>query len=150
MEAALRLIEGSDALIEGMRPGVIEHLGLGPEVCLSRRPSLVYGRMTGWGRSGQLAQVAGHDSNYTSLSGALWFASAPGARPFAPPGVLGDVGGGALYLAVGLLAGILRARSIGVGPVVDAAVFDGSPHMLNLWPARTPSHSTTRGPPSCV
>ncbi|CAG2160129.1 CaiB/BaiF CoA transferase family protein [Cupriavidus numazuensis] len=130
-EVVLRLLDGADALIEGMRPGVMERLGLGPEVCLGRRPSLVYGRMTGWGQSGPLAQVAGHDSNYTALSGALWYASPPGEAPVAPPTLVGDVGG-ALYLAVGLLAGILRARESGQGDVVDAAIVDTSAHMMNL------------------
>ncbi|TDF62212.1 CaiB/BaiF CoA-transferase family protein [Cupriavidus sp. L7L] len=131
VEVVLGLLERADALIEGMRPGVMERLGLGPDICLARRPSLVYGRMTGWGQSGPLAQAAGHDSNYTALSGALWYASPPGEAPVAPPTLVGDVGG-ALYLAVGLLAGILRARLSGQGDVVDAAIVDTSAHMMNL------------------
>lgn len=131
-DALLRLVEGADALIEGMRPGVMERLGLGPDVCLARNPRLVYGRMTGWGQHGPLAQAAGHDSNYTALAGALWFASPAGQPQQAPTTMLGDVGGGALYLALGIVAGILRARADGRGQVVDAAIVDGAAHMLNL------------------
>lgn len=132
VEAVLRLCAGADLLIEGMRPGVMERLGLGPEACLARNPCLVYGRMTGWGQNGPWALRAGHDSNYTALSGALWFASPPGEPPVAPSTVLGDVAGGALYLAVGLLAGLQHARSTGQGQVVDAAIVDGAAHMQNL------------------
>jgi len=130
--AVLTLIAGADALIEGMRPGVMERLGLGPDVCLSRNPRLVYGRMTGWGQDGPLAQAAGHDINYIALSGALWFSGQPGSPPMAPPTLVGDLGGGALYLALGLLAGILNARAGGQGQVVDAAIVDGSAHLMNL------------------
>ncbi|MDM0113686.1 CaiB/BaiF CoA-transferase family protein [Variovorax sp. J22R133] len=132
IEAVLRLIEGADGLIEGMRPGVMERLGLGPDVCLARNPDLVYGRMTGWGQQGPLAHAAGHDINYIALSGALWFSGAPGTPPMAPPTLVGDLGGGALYLAMGLLAGILHARAGGKGQVVDAAIVDGSANMMNL------------------
>jgi acetyl-CoA hydrolase len=128
----LRLVERADALIEGMRPGVMERLGLGPDVCLRRNPRLAYGRMTGWGQSGPLAARAGHDLNYLGISGAAWFASAPGEPPFPPPTLVGDMGGGALYLAVGLLAAILHARAGGAGQVVDAAIVDGSAHLQNL------------------
>ena len=131
-DAVLQLIDHADVLIEGMRPGVMEKLGLGPDVCRLRNPRLVYGRMTGWGQTGPLAQVAGHDNNYLSVSGALWHASPAGQRPVTPFTVVGDIGGGALYLAVGLLAGVLRARASGKGAVVDAAILDGSAHMLNL------------------
>src|SRR5471032_3401737 len=130
--AVLTLIASADALIEGMRPGVMERLGLGPDVCLERNPRLVYGRMTGWGQHGPLAQAAGHDINYIALSGALWFSGQPGTPPMAPPTLVGDLGGGALYLALGLLAGILRARVDGQGQVVDAAIVDGSAHLMNL------------------
>src|SRR6516164_7662836 len=95
--AALDLIANADVLIEGSRPGVMERLGLGPAECAARNPRLVYGRMTGWGQSGPLAQAAGHDLNYIALTGALWFAGAPGAPPMAPPTLVGDLGGGALY-----------------------------------------------------
>ena len=132
IEAVLRLIDRADGLIEGMRPGVMERLGLGPEVCLQRNPRLVYGRMTGWGQTGPIAQAAGHDLNYIALSGALWYGGEPGRPPLAPPTLVGDLGGGALYLAMGLLAGILRARSTGQGQVVDAAIVDGSANMMNL------------------
>ncbi|WP_043419848.1 CaiB/BaiF CoA transferase family protein [Cupriavidus basilensis] len=131
-ETVLRLIEGADALIEGMRPGVMERLGLGPDVCLARNPKLVYGRMTGWGQDGPMAQAAGHDNNYISLSGALYYNGTPKEPPSSAITVIGDVGGGALYLAVGLLSGILKARETGKGSVVDAAIVDGSAHMLQL------------------
>lgn len=130
--AVLDLVQGADALIEGMRPGVMERLGLGPEVCLSRRPSLVYGRLTGWGQSGPLKQAPGHDGNYIAVSGALWMATSPDVRPEPPPGVYGDVAGGALYLAIGLLAAVRLARRTGHGQVVDAAMVDGSAHLMNL------------------
>jgi alpha-methylacyl-CoA racemase len=132
IEAVLRLIEGADALIEGMRPGVMERLGLGPEVCLARNPRLVYGRMTGWGQQGPLAQTAGHDLNYIALSGALWFSGEAGQPPMAPPTLVGDLGGGALYLAMGILAGIINASTNGIGQVVDAAIVDGSANLMNL------------------
>ena len=135
IDAVLKLIDRADALIEGMRPGVMERLGLGPAVCLERNPRLVYGRMTGWGQSGPMAQAAGHDLNYIALSGALWFAGEPGRPPQAPPTLVGDLGGGALYLAMGLLAGILKVRcgdGIGGGQVVDAAIVDGSANLMNL------------------
>ncbi|MEJ8858782.1 CaiB/BaiF CoA-transferase family protein [Variovorax robiniae] len=131
-EAVLRLVDGADALIEGMRPGVIERLGLGPQACRARNPRLVFGRMTGWGQSGPLAQMAAHDANYISLSGALWNASPAGQAPVTPFSVVGDIAGGALYLAIGILSGILNARSTGVGCVVDASVVDGSAHSLHL------------------
>ncbi|MNJ36567.1 Succinyl-CoA:(R)-benzylsuccinate CoA-transferase subunit BbsE [compost metagenome] len=130
--AVLKLIESADALIEGMRPGVMERLGLGPEVLLARNPKLVYGRMTGWGQDGPLAKAAGHDNNYISLSGALYYCGTEGQAPSSPITMIGDIGGGALYLAVGLLAGILNARTTGKGTVVDAAIVDGSAHMMQL------------------
>jgi len=110
----------------------MERLGLGPDVCLARNPRLVYGRMTGWGQDGPLAQAAGHDMNYIALAGALWYAGQPGQAPIAPPSLVGDVGGGALYLAVGLLAGVMNARNTGKGQVIDAAIVDGCAHMQNL------------------
>ncbi|MEJ8858801.1 CaiB/BaiF CoA-transferase family protein [Variovorax robiniae] len=128
----MQLVGQSDALIEGMRPGVMERLGLGPEACLARNPKLVYGRMTGWGQTGPLSQVAGHDLNYIALSGALWYAGQPGEAPMTPPSLVGDMGGGALYLAVGVLAALMHARATGEGQVVDAAVVDGSAHLMNL------------------
>ncbi|MEC5408528.1 CaiB/BaiF CoA-transferase family protein [Paraburkholderia sp. MPAMCS5] len=132
VETVLGLVEHCDALIEGMRPGVMERIGLGPDVCLARNPKLVYGRMTGWGQQGPLSQAAGHDLNYVALSGALWWSGQPGEAPMSPPSLVGDIGGGSMYLAVGLLAGIMSARATGKGQVIDAAIVDGSAHMLNL------------------
>ncbi|MES2148961.1 MAG: CaiB/BaiF CoA-transferase family protein [Pseudomonadota bacterium] len=132
IDALLVLIDGADGLIEGMRPGVMERLGLGPAVCMARNPRLAYGRMTGWGQHGPLAQAAGHDLNYIALSGALWYAGAPGAPPLAPPTLVGDIGGGALYLAMGMLAAMLHVRNGGAGQVIDAAIVDGSANMMNL------------------
>ncbi|MBK1658945.1 CaiB/BaiF CoA transferase family protein [Paracraurococcus ruber] len=126
VEAALRLVERADALIEGFRPGVMERLGLGPETCLGRNPRLVYGRMTGWGQEGPLAQAAGHDMNYIALTGALWSIGRPGERPVPPLNLVGDYGGGGMLLAMGLLAGLLHARGTGQGQVVDAAMVDGA------------------------
>ena len=127
-----KLVATADGLIEGFRPGVMERLGLGPDACHAVRPELVYGRMTGWGQDGPMSHMAGHDMNYTSISGALWYASLPGEVPQAPPTIVGDIGGGALYLVIGLLAGIMEARQTGKGRVVDAAIVDGSAHMMNL------------------
>ncbi|MEO1136307.1 MAG: CaiB/BaiF CoA-transferase family protein [Pseudomonadota bacterium] len=131
-DIALDLIAGADAVIEGLRPGVMERLGLGPDVARKRNEKLVYGRLTGWGQTGPLASSAGHDLNYAGLSGAAWYAGAAGEAPVPPPTLVGDVGGGALYLAIGILAGIMRARETGEGTVVDAAIVDGSAHMMNL------------------
>jgi alpha-methylacyl-CoA racemase len=131
-QLALDLVASADGLIEGMRPGVMERLGLGPEECLRVNPRLVYGRMTGWGQSGPLAPQAGHDANYIAVAGALWGSSPADARPVAPFALLGDIGGGALYLMTGLLSGIVQARATGRGTVVDAAIVDGAAHMLNL------------------
>ena len=131
-DLVLALVTHADVLIEGMRPGVMEKLGLGPAPCAALNPRLVYGRMTGWGQTGPLAQAAGHDNNYLSVSGALWQASPAGQRPVTPFTTVGDIGGGALYLAVGLLSAVLRARDTGHGTIVDAAILDGSAHALNL------------------
>lgn len=127
-----RLVASAHGLIEGFRPGVMERLGLGPAELHAVQPRLVYGRMTGWGQSGPRAQQAGHDLNYIGLSGAAWFSSPSGQPPFPPPTLVGDIGGGALYLVAGMLAGILRAQRTGKGTVVDAAIVDGSAHMMNL------------------
>ncbi|MDD2058643.1 CoA transferase [Pseudomonas sp. GD03860] len=131
-ELVLQLIESADVLIEGMRPGVMERLGLGPEQCQARNPKLVYGRMTGWGQHGPMANAAGHDNNYIALSGALYHSGTEGEAPSAPITLIGDIGGGALYLAIGVLAGVLQARQTGQGSVVDAAIVDGSAHMMQL------------------
>ena len=128
IETVLRLIEKADALVDPMRPGVIERLGLGPDVCLKRNPRLVIGRMTGWGQTGPLANVAGHDINYISLSGVL-HAIGTRERPVPPLNVVGDMGGGAMFLAVGLLSAILEARSSGQGQVVDVAMTEGSAYL---------------------
>jgi alpha-methylacyl-CoA racemase len=131
-ELVLKLIESADVLIEGMRPGVMERLGLGPQDCQARNPRLVYGRMTGWGQSGPLASAAGHDNNYIALSGALHHSGTVNEAPSSPITLIGDIGGGALYLTIGLLAGVLNARQTGKGTVVDAAIVDGSAHMMQL------------------
>jgi alpha-methylacyl-CoA racemase len=126
IELTLRLIDGADALIEGFRPGVMERLGLGPDVCLGRNPKLAYGRVTGWGQEGPLAHAAGHDLNYIALTGALHAIGRAGQKPTPPLNLVGDYGGGALYLVTGLLAAIISARSTGIGQVVDAAMVDGA------------------------
>ena len=120
---ALTLIETADALIEGNRPGVMERLGLGPADCARRNPRLVYGRMTGWGQDGPLAQAAAHDLNYVALSGALSLAVRPGAAPVPPPTVIGD-GGGALGLAFGLMSAVFAAGRSGKGCVIDCSIID--------------------------
>ena len=125
-EVVLRLVARADALVEGFRPGVMERLGLGPEPCLARNPRLVYGRMTGWGQTGPLAELPGHDINYIALSGALASIGRPGALPVPPLNLVGDFGGGGLLLAFGIVSAVLEARSSGRGQVVDAAMTDGS------------------------
>ncbi len=119
------LADRADVLIEGMRPGVMERLGLGPDVCLARNPRLIYGRMTGWGQDGPLAQAAGHDINYIAMAGALHAIGPAGAAPVPPLNLLGDYGGGAMLLALGICAALVEARSSGRGQVVDAAMIDG-------------------------
>jgi crotonobetainyl-CoA:carnitine CoA-transferase CaiB-like acyl-CoA transferase len=136
---ARALTARADALIEGLRPGVMERLGLGPEEMRAASPRLVYGRMTGWGQDGPRSLEAGHDLNYIASSGALWYAGAPGTPPVTPPTLLGDVGGGALYLVAGVLAGLIRAARTGQGTVVDAAIVDGSAHMMALLMSMRPS-----------
>ena len=131
LQAVLRLIESADILIEGFRPGVMERLGLGPEVCLARNAKLVYGRMTGWGQTGPLAAAAGHDINYIALSGAL-HAIGTAVQPIAPLNLVGDFGGGGMLLAVGVLSAVLNARSSGKGQVVDAAMTDGSALLMSM------------------
>lgn len=130
VELVLALLERSDALIEGFRPGVMERLGLGPKPCLTHNPRLVYGRVTGWGQSGPRALTAGHDINYIALTGALDAMGRRGEAPPVPLNLIGDFAGGALFLAFGILAGIVRAREDGVGQVVDAAIVDGVASML--------------------
>jgi len=141
------LIEQADALIEGFRPGTMERLGLGPDVCLQRNARLIYGRMTGWGQEGPLAMAAGHDINYISLSGVLHSIGRKGQPPSPPLVLTGDFGGGALYLALGLLSGIIEARSSGHGQVVDAAMVDGSASLMTDYYGRYAAglHEDERG-----
>jgi alpha-methylacyl-CoA racemase len=125
----LELVAGADVLVEGLRPGTTERLGLGPEDCLARNPRLVYGRMTGWGQSGPLAKAAGHDLNYIAITGALFGMGQDRAKPHFPANLVGDFGGGSTYLVIGLLAALLEARISGQGQVVDAAIVDGTAHL---------------------
>ena len=129
-DRVLRLVEEADVLIEGFRPGVTERLGLGPEDCLKRNPKLVYGRMTGFGQDGPMAQAAGHDLNYIAMSGALAAIGRADQPPTPPLNLVGDYGGGALYLVVGVLAALLEARGSGKGQVVDAAMVDGAANLM--------------------
>lgn len=131
--AVLRLVERADALIEGFRPGVLERLGLGPEACLDRNPRLVFGRVTGWGQDGPLRDAAGHDLNYIALTGVLNAIGRRGQPPSIPLNLVGDFGGGALYLALGVVAAILEARSSGRGQVVDAAMVDGAASLATMF-----------------
>ena len=126
------MIAGADVLIEGFRPGVMERLGLGPDICLGINPRLVYGRMTGWGQEGPLAQTAGHDINYIAMSGALAAIGPKGGAPAVPLNLVGDFAGGSLYLAMGLLAALVEARNSGQGQVVDAAMLDGAANLLAM------------------
>lgn len=128
----LSLLDGADALIEGYRPGVMERLGLGPDVVLGRNKKLVFGRMTGWGQTGPLAQAAGHDINYISITGAL-AAIGPAEKPAVPLNLVGDFGGGSLYLVVGMLAALLEAGRSGQGQVVDAAMCDGAASLITMF-----------------
>ncbi|MEM7731624.1 MAG: CaiB/BaiF CoA-transferase family protein [Pseudomonadota bacterium] len=132
LDTARALVARADGLIEGLRPRVMERLGLGPEACLKANPKLVYGRMTGWGQTGPRAQTAGHDLAYIGLSGALWYAGTHGTPPLTPATLVGDIGGGAMYLVAGMLAGFLNAAKTGRGTVIDAAIVDGSAHMMAL------------------
>jgi len=129
---ALKIGARCDILIEGMRPCLAERLGLGPKAFHVLHPGLVYGRMTGWGQDGPLALAAGHDLNYIALSGTAWFAGNAGQPPVPPPTLVGDLGGGALYLALGVLSAVLHARVTGSGQVVDAAIVDGTAHLNSL------------------
>jgi alpha-methylacyl-CoA racemase len=136
-QQALELVAHADGLLEGFRPGVMERLGLGPDVALARNPRLVYGRMTGWGQSGPLAHAAGHDINYISLPGALCAIGPAEGHPVPPLNLVGDYGGGALYLVVGMLAALLEARSSGNGQVVDAAMCDGVASLMTQFVSLT-------------
>ena len=131
VDIAMKLINKCDAVIEGFRPGVMERLGLGPEICLNQNPKLVYGRMTGWGQQGKLSQAAGHDINYISLVGALGSMGYPDRPPTPPLNLIGDFGGGAMYLLSGVLAALLERQSSGKGQVIDAAMTDGTASLLS-------------------
>ena len=128
----LRLVEQADGLMEGFRPGVAERLGFGPEVCLARNPKLVFGRMTGWGQDGPMAQRAGHDIDYIALAGALEPVGRAGQAPLPPLNLVGDFGGGGMLLAFGMLAAIINAQSTGAGQVVDAAMVDGAASLMTM------------------
>jgi alpha-methylacyl-CoA racemase len=131
----LKLVEKADALIEGFRPGVMERLGLGPDVCRKANPKLVYARMTGWGQTGPIARDAGHDINYLAVTGALHCLGDPDRPPPPPLNLVADLGGGALYLTVGLLAAAIEARSSGQGQTVDVAMIDGVTHLMSAFQA---------------
>jgi alpha-methylacyl-CoA racemase len=133
VEAVLRLCTEADGLLEGFRPGVAERLGIGPDACLARNRKLVYGRMTGWGQTGPLARAAGHDLNYVALSGALSLLPGPEGRPGIPLNLVGDFGGGGLYLALGMVAALLEASRSGEGQVVDAAIVDGTASLITAF-----------------
>ena len=147
IELVLDLVERADVLLEGFRPGVTERLGLGPDACFARNPRLVYGRMTGWGQDGPLAQSAGHDVNYISIAGALAPIGRAGGPPQIPLNLVGDFGGGSLYLVAGVLAAVIEARTSGQGQVVDAAIVDGAAHLMSMMVAmqQTGSWSDQRG-----
>ena len=129
----LDLVAGADALIEGFRPGVMERLGIGPDVCLERNPKLVFGRMTGWGQEGMYAQAAGHDINYISLAGALAHFGRAGEAPVPPLNMVGDFGGGGMFLAYGVVCALLEAQRSGAGQVVDTAMVDGAAVLMSMF-----------------
>ena len=132
VEVVLKLVETADAIFEGFRPGVMERLGLGPDVCSKRNERIVFGRMTGWGQEGPLANAAGHDINYISLTGALAAIGRPGSPPVPPLNLIGDFGGGGMLLALGLLAALLESKESKKGQVVDAAMTDGSALLMTM------------------
>lgn len=132
VETALKLIEKADALVEGFRPGVMERLGLGPDVCLARNPKLIFGRMTGWGQFGPLAAAAGHDINYIALTGVLHAIGRPDAPPVPPLNMIGDFGGGGMMLAFGIVCALLEAKQSGKGQVIDAAMTDGASALMAI------------------
>jgi alpha-methylacyl-CoA racemase len=135
VKAVLQLVKNTDVLLEGFRPGVTERLGLGPETCRAINPRLVYGRMTGWGQTGPMAMEAGHDINYLALTGALHAIGEAGRPPVPPLNLVADLGGGAMYLAVGILAAAMHARQSGQGQVVDAAMIDGVTSLMSAFQA---------------
>src|SRR5690242_10378326 len=146
-DVVLRLVDGADALLEGFRPGVTERLGLGPDVCMARNAGLVYGRMTGFGQDGVLANAAGHDLNYISLTGVLHAIGPRDGKPLPPLNLVGDYGGGALYLALGILSAIIERSRSGRGQVVDAAMVEGAASLASIFYGLTAAGSWrgTRG-----
>jgi alpha-methylacyl-CoA racemase len=133
VETLLKLVESADALIEGFRPGVMERLGVGPDVCAARNPKLVFGRMTGWGQTGMYAQAAGHDINYIALAGALSHFRRAGEAPVPPLNMVGDFGGGGMFLAYGVVCALLEAQRSGQGQVVDTAMVDGAAVLMSMF-----------------
>jgi alpha-methylacyl-CoA racemase len=131
-DTVLRMIDRADAVIESFRPGVVERMGLGPDICLSRNPKLVYGRLTGWGQNGPYAQMAGHDINYIALSGVLHAIGSRHGPPVPPLNLIGDFGGGAVYCAFGIVSALLHAQRTGQGQIVDAAMVDGAAALLTM------------------
>src|SRR5712691_1147156 len=136
VEIVLALSAKADVLIEGFRPGVTERLGLGPEACFARNPRLIYGRITGWGQDGPLAQAAGHDINYIAISGALHAVGRAGQAPVPPLNLVGDFGGGAMYLAFGVACALYEARASGRGQVIDAAMCEGAASLMSIFHGR--------------
>src|SRR5450759_1459889 len=133
VETVLRLVAGAEALLEGFRPGVTERLGVGPETCLARNPGLVYGRMTGWGQDGPMAHTAGHDINYIALAGALAHFGRAGDKPTPPLNMVGDFGGGGMFLAFGIVCALFECQRSGRGQVVDAAMVDGTAALMAIF-----------------
>jgi alpha-methylacyl-CoA racemase len=133
VETLLQLVEKADAIIEGFRPGVMERLGVGPDVCLARNPRLVFGRMTGWGQEGMYAQAAGHDINYIALAGSLAHFARKGEAPVPPLNMVGDFGGGGMFLAYGVVCALLEAQKSGRGQVVDTAMVDGAAVLMTMF-----------------
>ncbi len=137
VEIAMAIVQKADVLIEGFRPGVTERLGLGPDACLARNPRLIYGRVTGWGQHGPLAQSAGHDINYIAVSGALHAIGRAGQPPLPPLNLVGDYGGGAMYLAFGIACALVERSASGKGQVIDAAMCDGAASLMSIFYSRT-------------
>jgi alpha-methylacyl-CoA racemase len=135
VQVVLDLVEQADVLLEGMRPGVTERMGLGPDACLERNPGLVYGRMTGWGQTGPWALAAGHDMNYIAITGTLHATGQDPNKPHFAQNQVGDFGGGSTYLVIGVLAALVERQQSGRGQVVDAAIVDGTAHLNMMWAA---------------
>ncbi len=147
LETLMSLIQQADALIEGFRPGVMERLGVGPEICLQQNPKLVFGRMTGWGQHGPLSGASGHDINYISLAGALAHFARPGGAPMPPLNMVGDFGGGGMFLAFGVVCALLEAQKSGKGQIIDAAMVDGVAILMSMfWAFRQIGHFNENEP----